>query len=388
MKKLVIIIIIFAAACSLKAYEPVLNPGVDTTNKAIKDVYELWRTFLVHNPDSLFNNPCWNKYEKAKFDDFNLSGEGYFTPNMYAFSPNLFNANAKPVIMSIMPEGDDLHKIKTAFVTERGEIPEIYCILETYVKNRRGKLELWNALSIHTKEWDEKEIGSVTYNYCKNWRFDYGKAKDMQRFIDSLTTVFAFQPLEIEYFMAEDWETMQKARGFEYFLGMGNYPHPAGYADVSNKMVYTGGMGEYYPHEVARLYLEHNFPNSNCMFIFGMATVLGGCRGETFQWHLDKVAKYIENHPNEQIFNTQAKGDQDVVLNIRYIDDMTNPGYVIGGVFCKMALEQGGIEKLKKLLSYGTGCEDFYTGVKAEFGIPREELNNYMRNEIEKRTSK
>lgn len=64
------------------------------------------------------------------------------------------------------------------------------------------------------------------------------------------------------------------------------------------------------------------------------------------------------------------------------MDAYTNPQYVYGAVFCRMAMEKGGFEEMKKLFNYGKEDKDFYNALKKEFGVKKEELNKFIRNKI------
>jgi hypothetical protein len=44
-----------------------------------------------------------------------------------------------------------------------------------------------------------------------------------------------------------------------------------------------------------------------------------------------------------------------------YFDAVTNPQLVLGGLFCQLTLEKGGLAGLKQLMNYDS--DDFYTAI-------------------------
>lgn len=61
-----------------------------------------------------------------------------------------------------------------------------------------------------------------------------------------------------------------------------------------------------------------------------------------------------------------------------YMDNFTNPNSTIQGLMCCLAYKKGGLNKLKKLMSY----EDTYIAIEKEFSIKRDGLNEYIRQQI------
>ena len=45
-----------------------IHSRVDTTQREIKEIADLWINYLNSKPDSLYDNPYWNNAEKVKQD--------------------------------------------------------------------------------------------------------------------------------------------------------------------------------------------------------------------------------------------------------------------------------------------------------------------------------
>jgi hypothetical protein len=115
------------------------------------------------------------------------------------------------------------------------------------------------------------------------------------------------------------------------------------------------------------LYLNRLFPNSP--LLEGLAVFYGGSMGHHLKWHLAKLDDYLYKHPAIDLNEPQS---------FLYMDNYTNPFGTIQGLLCSLAYKSGGLDKLKRLLSY----EDLYQAVASEFGIKKYELGKFLRMQI------
>ena len=47
-------------------------------NEDIVQINKMWNQYLMSAPDSLYDNPCWNRKEKEKYKSYDLiRSEGY-----------------------------------------------------------------------------------------------------------------------------------------------------------------------------------------------------------------------------------------------------------------------------------------------------------------------
>src|SRR6476661_11140960 len=90
----------------------VIHARVDTTQREKKEVAVLWINYLNSNPDSLYDNPYWNKTEKTKFKNFD-----HYVPYMYQIPSKQLLSYYKPTILSIEKEGEH-YGIRTLFAAE------------------------------------------------------------------------------------------------------------------------------------------------------------------------------------------------------------------------------------------------------------------------------
>jgi len=371
MKKLpIIVVVIFCFKLSL-AQKPFINNGVDTANTEIKEVIKLWENYLMSHPDSLYDNPYWSKEEKSKYKDFDLLRTS-FNPTLYM--------GFLPTVLSVKPV-DEFYEIKTIFsaCTDSGYSNPL-CVMNVYAKKEGNEDKLFNALPINTRNWNKTKVAEITYHHPSSHKFSFERANKLKSFIDTLVTVYVLELVPIAFYLTDDFDEMQKARGLECYMGMGNLKNnPGGRTDGTNKIIYSGGGDEYYAHEIVHIYLSPLFPNCHYYFAEGIATYYGGSIGYPLEWHIQRMDLYLDQHPEI---------DLNDLFSFWYMDKLTNPAYVFGGLFCQMALEKGGIKKLKKLMNYGAKPEDFYTAIQKEFGIKKENLDQFLRKEIKTRAEK
>jgi hypothetical protein len=165
----------------------------------------------------------------------------------------------------------------------------------------------------------------------------------------------------------DTYEDIQHLRGLDYCAGMGNRDKPSGMADLENNNVFAGELGENYFHEMVHIYLNRVFPKSP--FVDGLAVFYGGSMGHDLKWHLTRLSDYLSQHKEINLNDLEQ---------FYYMDNFTNPKSTIQGLICDLAYKKGGLDKLKKLLSY----EDIYTAIESEFRIKKGGLNEYLRQQI------
>ena len=112
------------------------------------------------------------------------------------------------------------------------------------------------------------------------------------------------------------------------------------------------------------------YPNAHSWFVEGFATYYGQSRGQPLEWHLKKLKDYLNEHPEI---------DLNSPLNLVNMDHITGYKYALGGLFVKIAFEQGGVNKVRLLLDSGNSNEDFFLALETVLGIKRNSLNSYIR---------
>jgi hypothetical protein len=339
---------------------------VDTTNPETKKVVAVWINYLKSRPDSLYDNPYWNSMEKSKYKHFDFL-EHEFQPSLYM---------GFPVTILKIKNINGLYEIKSVFAACNSETnsPSILCITNVFAKKVNSEYKLFNALPINRdKEWNHKKVGYINYYFPFYHNFNSAKAEKQNAFIINLCRNFNVPLKQIDYYLADDFNEIQRLRGFDYVRGSSGNLKPTGRSD-ENK-VYCGGMGEYYPHEVVHVFINPYYPNCHNWILEGLATFLGGSRGHDLIWHIRRANKFLLQHPEIDLNN---------VLQLDTIDEYTDYRYVIGGLICKLVYEKGGLQLLKEFLKTGKTDKDFYDAIESFLHVKQKDLNIFLRVELSK----
>lgn len=345
-----------------------IDPTVDTSNKAIESVVKLWEQYLNSHPDSVFDNPFWSELEKRQYKPFDLVGYTYWTPNFY----HLIFSRWKATVLSVSLS-DSSFIIRTMFYFSNAKDScEVYVrsIIQTAARLENGSYRLCNVLPVNTRLWHHEQVGSIKFIFPLDHVFDRALAERMNGFIDSLTTLWGLKPALTQYYFADEMDRVAKALGFDYWPSEGNVTGPRGFTDVPNRIIYSGGSSEWYPHEFVHVYINPLFPKAHYYFLEGYATLMGGSKGHGLLWHIKRNYQYLKDHPEVD------------ALSFKGVDLYIGPQYFIGGLLCRLAEEKGGLQLVRKLMKYGPEDEDLYRAIHDIFGVSKEGVNSFLRAKL------
>ncbi len=360
---IIFFLVLQANLLKAKSLKLIVQSGVDTTDSQIKQVVDLWRNYLASNPDSLYNNPYWSSKEKEEYKGFDFLRTGFLGDAIYK--------GFTPLLLSVSPKNNGYYEIKTAFISFYYK--QELCVANVYAKKENGRYKLFNALPINTKSWLTKNVGSITYHYSRHYKFNMVNAKRMVAFADSLRMLYNLKPVHADFYIGKSLDELMKLDGLEFYMGMGNAFKVSGFTDQENNIIFSGGGGEYFPHEVVHIYLNPLFKNSNWILQVGLADLYGGSMGHSLGWHIKRLNNYLIVHPEINL---------DSLYKFWYMDNYTNPREVIGGFLCELAYKKGGIKELKKLLSFGSSENDLYKAIENVFGVKRKNFNFFIREKM------
>jgi hypothetical protein len=362
---------LFAQQSHVRLY---LAPAIDTSNADISRVIRLWNDYLNSNPDSLYDNPYWLTSEKQHYKKFDFLNSMYFNPSLYYLA-----AHYKPTVMSVL-RTDSGFVVRTLFAAQTDSgFSRPFCITRIMAKKENGEFRLCNILPANTRTWHREIVGSIAFIFPPDHRFNRELAQRMNSFVDSLTAIWNIKPFPVEFYLANDLAEIMTMLGFDFYVGESYNRGVGGLTDVVNRIVFGGGQNEWYPHEFVHIYVNPLFPNAHHYFLEGYAALLGGSKGHELLWHMKRMQQYLEDHRDLDLNN---------LLAFWHFDSQTDPQYVFGGLFCRLALEKGGLPTLRQLFSFGTEDKDFYNAVETVFGIKQEKLNEFIRAKLTEYTAR
>ena len=339
------------------------NYVADSASAEVKSVMRLFENYIGSNPQDKKQNPYWNAEEQKQFKNFDFL-ESEFQPSLYMGFP--------VHVLSIKSEGGT-YFIKAQFsYTKADGSPYVLAIVNYIAKKEKGSDKLYNALPHNKQHWNCTTVGLIDFYYPKYHAFNANKAAELVAFVNQLCADFNVAPKPFDYYFADDYDEVQQLKGIDYYLGMGGEIIPSGKAGEDK--VYCGGMGEYFPHEVVHVMLNPEFPNAHFWSSEGLATYLGGSRGETLAWHIKRTNAYLKAHPEI---------DLNEMLTLSNLDEKTAYHYVLGGLIVKKVHDKGGWALVKEFLRSGKTDHDYYRAIEKYLGIKQPELNTYLRGQLE-----
>lgn len=338
------------------------NHIADAEDSETQEVMTLFENYIASAPQENKANPYWNQEEQEKHKHYDFL-ESEFQPSLYM---------GFPVHVLSIQFNDRFCQIKAQFsYCQEDGSPYILATVNYHAKKENGKYKLYNALPYNRKFWKNRKVGLVDFYYPPYHEFNLDKANKLNDFIHEICSNFDVEPTPFEYYLADTYDEIQHLKGFDYYLGMGGTSKPSGKA--TDDKVYCGGLGEYYPHEVVHLQIDEHYPNKHFWITEGLATYLGGSRGQTLEWHLEKTGRYLKDHPEIDLNN---------MLELTNLDDETAYHYVLGGLIVKRVCEKGGWELLKDFMNSGTTDDNYYQAIERFLGVKRIQLNEYLREEL------
>jgi len=355
-----------------------VNYDIDTAVFKVAEPLELWLNFLATKDDAK-GAVYWNQAEVDKYgiDSYCLiENELQFGVDNHLLL--LSYANIK--VLSIR-KVEEYYKITSLmeFAPKEGK-SNVQYIFHVYAAEEEGQLKLFNALAINTQlHLSTTTVGFIHFHYPKAHAFDQELAQKQNDFLLEVCRDFDVKADTIDYYFAPTYEEIQCIKGFDFIIGDNGEQIPAGKADSQNRIVYSSGLGEYFPHEFIHILLNPKFPNCHLWFNEGLATYLGMSRGKDLDWHLHKVHQHLATHPAIDLNN---------MLELRSLDQYTDYRYALGGFLIREAYKKGGYSLVKQLLNAGKEDTDFYAAIEKNLGVKQVDLNEWIRTTLSSNYSK
>lgn len=337
---------------------------VDTSNAEIARITQLWERYLNSNPDSVYLNPYWMESEQRQHKPFDLVA--------HTRGRSLYEALSqwRIYVVGVSMIGE-AYIIETAFFGLQGSDPwQLYLagIFLTGARQDEGSYRLRNALPINTQRWTHEQVGSIEFVFPPDQAFDRAIAEQINRFVDSLATVWQTAIVPITYYFADDFSRVANALGIKHQPPAGDVSRII--VDSKNRMIYSGGLSEWDPHEFVHIYLDPLFPRTNEYFREGYATLVGGSAGHELSWHIKRFYESLKQNPELDL--------------LAFLDMGTTIGAqrFAGGLLCKAAEEHGGLNAIRKLMTYGSEDQDLYRAILDVFGVDRERFNEFLKAKL------
>lgn len=348
-----------------------------------KEIIELWKNYLLEGKFQDDRSPYWS------FDDMKIPDEYLWAIGVQNLNSREYKVQCK--IIGIFPAEKNYYALKSAFtyIDDKGEI-HLDTITSVYAKKFGNKYLLISSAEYYKDVLEHHKVGNINYYVHPFHKFNIKEAKKMNEFNIFLAKEFNVEPMEFDYFVANNARDIVDIWGYEYVKRMYIPIQTGGVASVHNKLIYSGNNSEYYPHELVHLYTFDLVPKDYHFWIGeGIATFYGGSGGYTLDWHLEKLRVFLETNPDFDLSDIDKLNTQ--IPNGEYKTDFR---YVIGGFLMKKVYEKYGVNGFLEALQieggnvnefHKLGSNDaYFTFLKNKLGIEKNQFDSYMKEEMKK----
>ncbi|MBR9861323.1 hypothetical protein GYB22_11360 [bacterium] len=375
MRYLLILILIgsFSIVNTLKAQTFTINQGVLSSDERISKVIDLVKKYIQSKDADEVKQSVWLKNELDKYDkvDLNANEFGLFWYQYYDAS-----------VLSVKHFEDSVYRTRVQFSYEDTSGVKTAFIYDFLSKQIGNDFKLINTLPYNTRNWGHKSTKYIDYVFPPEHEFNQEKADQMNNYIDSLKRIFNISEVDrITFYFTDDFDLLNRARGFTYYIREGNYTKPQGKVSGIHNIVYSGKGSELYRHEVTHLCLYPIFKNAGYLHE-GIACFLSDHMGQDLDYHYRNLNDYLVQNPDL---------DLDTFHTFRCFDVNSNPQHVIAGLFIEIAHAYGGMRQVIRVMEAGdnypdlNGHERYYKIIEDLYGVRQDFINEYIRKEIAER---
>lgn len=340
--KYIIVLILFSLL-------PVLSIAqIDTTDTEIKAVYDLWQNYIKTDHSNICAlKEFWSKDTKKTFECLDVIDNG-FSPSLYYFLDSTSLTNQ---VLTIYPLGEN-YCIKSAFYTFYEKTKEnlyLMAVTKYIAKKEAGEYKLHNFLSWSTSDWKRQQMGILNYHYKE--KFNDSNAQKANLFLQNFAEQFDLPPLDtIHYFVFDNCDELFQYQGYEYTLLDRGDLNQCGFYDEDNNIIYSGGGGEFYTHELAHV-INKYFPDAHQWLLAGIAVYYGGHLGLSLNQCLEILENHLKTKPEIELNNFTE--------TLSYnIDNQYNTSLIFGGFLIKIIHDDFGFSGVKEMLSSNTAKDE------------------------------
>lgn len=342
----------------LFTYSQEIVPGitvrVDTSQTAIKEVYDIYKGYLNSKMDSIYANPYWN-VKNWEPEDGHCDRSAYLL--LSGYEPSDFLNIYPPKILQIDSVDTGRYQIKTLFALESPS--DEYktftptAITKLYAVRQADGFKLENLIHYDTRLWMHKQSGFIHYIISPSVKFDASRARKAGKFCRKIAEQFDIEEIpEIDFYLTSHSDELMKLFNFEYVLS-----YHTGLTLKFKNEIYSSYGDPLYKHELVHMLLS----GKTLIINEGLATWLAGPgANETFEEALKILSKQFQHH--------RPKSLQEI-MNFTYRNKFDNNViYVTGAVICEMAYDKKGVSGVKALLKCNE--DTFKKTMEAVFGQP------------------
>ena len=282
----------------------------------------------------------------------------------------------RPTLLEIIPVNDYSFLAKLAYMGQEPDgFSSLRFIYNIIVEREQDKYYLRKATSYYTREWKQYTQGTIRFVVSPGRQYNETEAKRM----DSANKTFAGflqQPVrEVTYYSCVNSEELFRVKGFDYVPNM-YFAVTGGQADADAGIVYAAINSEWYPHELAHIYVNQLPANAGgYLATEGLCTFLGGSLNMPLRAHVRAIQTYLAKNPEALLFP--------LLRTEKQITENTNSIYTLGGLIAEATYKQYGLTGLTDWLGVKDTDESITTFFREKFKRNNKtEIEAWLRSQV------
>lgn len=336
-----------------------------------QELIRLWQNYISDGKFEDRNSPYWS------FENMTVPDEHFWAIGIHKLKEQDYKVQCK--IIGIFEVENNHWSLISSFshVDEEEEI-HLDVISAVYAKKINDKYLLVSSAEYLKSIFEHRRIGSINYYIHPFHKFKEEEAELMNNFNLKMAEEFGVEPLEFDYFVANNARDIARTWGYEYMNRMYNPSGKGGIASWQNMIIYSGNNSSYFPHELVHLYTFHSVPKYPHFWVGeGIATFYAGTSTYSFERHMQKLKEFLNNNPDYGLSDITKLNK--TIPNGEHASDFR---YVIGALLMKKVYDKEGVKGLIESLEYGTSDEDFFQLLKDKLGVTNERFEEYIKEEM------
>lgn len=361
-QKLLFIVISLFLSNFLGAQQYTVNFNVDVNNNSdIEEITNVWHNYLRSN-----SKQYWKQDEVKALENFNIQN----MPGI--LNPPLLNWKLNNRILSVVNISNNKYILKSAFFNND---LEIFALTNVVVEKINAEFKLSNYIYHYTQDWNVKQKGNIKYIYNPSYKIANSEIKSAEQFYKKLCEVFNINSQQVTYFIAEDCDDIYTMLGYDFFISKGAGTE-CGYFESQNNFVFVtnkGGANHY--HELTH-FINKFYPNANDLLLTGISAYISKDKahfGKPLEYHAKRIDNYLKANPEIDLSNP---------FDFYFMDEETNPQYVIGALLCDLIIERKGKNGLLETFKNHSTNEELLDHLNKEILFENESLNGVLKERI------
>lgn len=245
------------------------------------------------------------------------------------------------------------------------------------IRNPQSEFVFKNTIEDNLMDWNRKTVDNITYYYSPERILNNAEIQKQIDFENYLIGFLEVDKIDYKYLVCNSINEIYRILGYDYFNEMFFTEQSGGLNYLEQELFFSGNDKEFYPHEIAHIYLRKKLPNIHPVLNEGFATYVGGSKELNYKEHIKILQNYISNNKisiSEYLFDDFK----------RYTLIGTNSSimYSCGALLCDLAFESYGKQGLFDLLKSGNSDDELKKSIEAVFDIKIESFDNFINQEL------